>query len=87
MRPTRKVVPQAHSDGLRGAERSKSGDPIERVTVTLPASIIRKLDTIVYQRKLHKRAYNRSALIQELIHAHLEENVAATKGRQRGALR
>ena len=71
MTPRRKPTPTPPSGGLRGTERTKSGDPIERATVTLPASMIRKLDAIVYQRKLHQRAYNRSALIQEAINAYL----------------
>lgn len=76
MTPRRKPTPTPPSGGLRGSERAKSGDPIERATVTLPASLIRRLDAIVYERKSRQRAYNRSALIQEAINAYLDKNAA-----------
>lgn len=65
------VVAQEEPAGLRGTERIEEGDSIEKVTVTLPASLVRVLDQIVFERKRITRAYNRSALIQEAVAAFL----------------
>ena len=58
--------------GLRGTERAEEGDTIEKVTITMPASLVRNLDAIVFERKRTTRAYNRSALIQEAVAAFLQ---------------
>lgn len=71
----RKQAPRKTSqavDGLRGAARAAEGDPIEKVTITLPRSTVMTLDEIVFERKRTTRAYNRSALIQEALTAFLE---------------
>ena len=60
------------TSNLRGAARSSAGDPIDKVTITMPSSMIRSLDAVVYERKQTTRAYNRSALIQEAVEAFLK---------------
>lgn len=64
--------PVGEPAGLRGAERAEEGDTIEKVTITMPASLVRSLDAIVFERKRATRAYNRSALIQEAVAAFLQ---------------
>lgn len=70
----RKASAPVEPSGLRGTERAAAGDPIEKVTITMPASLVRDLDAIVFERKRTTRAYNRSALIQEAIAAFLQNH-------------
>jgi len=72
----RKAPAPLEPAGLRGAERAAEGDTIEKVTITMPASLVRSLDAIVFERKRTTRAYNRSALIQEAVAAFLQAQEA-----------
>lgn len=72
----RKAPAPLEPAGLRGTERAAEGDTIEKVTITMPASLVRSLDAIVFERKRTTRAYNRSALIQEAVAAFLQAQEA-----------
>lgn len=74
-------MPQPRITGgprVRGSGRAPSGDTIERLTVTLPAGLVRSLDELVLERKDDVRAFNRSALIQEALVAYLAALEPAT---------
>lgn len=60
-------APKRH--GERGRERAED---LERVNLTLPADLIARADGLVLEQKRSgRRGYNRSALIQEALEAHL----------------
>lgn len=63
----RATTPKHH--GERGRERAED---LERVNLTLPADLISRADGVVLEKKRSgRRGYNRSALIQEALEAHL----------------
>lgn len=71
--PKQKSQPVQPASGLRGSGRADEGEAIEKITITLPASIIQAADEIVFQNKRQNRAFNRSALIQKALQAYLNE--------------
>ena len=68
-----------NSRAVRGVKRAASGELV-KASITLPRELLTRIDLAVLERKHHEPAFNRSALIEEALLAHVIAKSRANHG-------